>query len=123
MTHLYTLAAIALLGYLYQKVLYPAFVSPLSNVPPAHWSCTFSNCWLLWQRYRERENRTVQAAHKKLGDVVRTSPRDISINMIDGGISTVYDSFEKTQWWKERFVFYGSVCCIEVRDLKPTDFS
>jgi hypothetical protein len=84
---------------LYKLIIYPAFISPLSEVPNAHWTAPFSPLWILWTRFRCRENRLVHAAHVKSGSVIRLAPNEISINDV-GGLRTVYGGgFEKGQWY------------------------
>jgi len=42
------------------------------------------------------ENRTVQDAHKRLGEVIRIGPSEISVNCVDDGIKIIYGrGFEK----------------------------
>lgn len=107
-------AAILVPLALYQFVVYPAFISPLSKVPNAHWTAPFSPLWILWTRFRGRENRLVHAAHLRLGPVIRLGPNELSTNDV-GGLRTVYSGgFEKGQWYSI-FDNYGylspSTCC------------
>ena len=45
------------------------------------------------------ENRTLHAAHEKLGSVIRVGPSELSVNDLDG-LRTVYaGGFEKGQWY------------------------
>jgi hypothetical protein len=84
---------------IYKFVIYPAFISPLSKVPNAHWSSPISPLWILWTRYRVRENRVVHAAHLKYGSVIRLAPNELSVNDV-AGLRTVYvGGFEKGQWY------------------------
>jgi hypothetical protein len=84
---------------IYKLVLYPAFISPLAKVPNAHWSAPFSPLWILWTRFRCRENRKLHAAHLKSGPVIRLAPNELSINDVSG-LRTVYaGGFEKGQWY------------------------
>lgn len=83
----------------YKLLIYPAFISPLSKVPNAHWTAPFSPLWILWTRFRCRENRLVHAAHARRGPVIRLGPNELSINDV-AGLRTVYASgFEKGQWY------------------------
>jgi hypothetical protein len=84
---------------LYKFIIYPVFISSLAKVPNAHWSAPFSPLWILWTRFRCRENRTVHTAHLKSGSVIRLAPNEISVNDI-AGLRTVYaGGFEKGQWY------------------------
>lgn len=94
------LAWLLILGLIYKFILYPAFVSPLQQIPNAHWSSSFSSAWILWVRYTNRENREVLAAHLENGPVVRLGPNEISVNIVDGGLRTIYSGgFEKRDWY------------------------
>jgi hypothetical protein len=84
---------------LYQYIIRPAFLSPLSRIPNAHWSAPFSRLWILWIRFVHRENRTLHSAHRRLGPVVRIGPNELSINDLDS-VRTVYQGgFEKPVWY------------------------
>ena len=81
------------------RALHIAFRSPLGRIPPAHWSVAWSSLWILWIRYARRENRTIHAAHQRLGPVVRLAPNEISVNDLDG-IRTIYTGgWEKHPWY------------------------
>ncbi|KAJ5142724.1 uncharacterized protein N7515_001511 [Penicillium bovifimosum] len=107
-----TALAIALVAgaVFYQFIIYPAFISPLSKIPNAHWSVPISPAWMLWKRFTSRNNRTIQAAHERLGPIVRLGPSEISINCVDGGIKSVYTGgFEKHDWYPRVFASFGTV--------------
>ncbi|KAK4545943.1 hypothetical protein LTR36_002507 [Oleoguttula mirabilis] len=92
----------------YRYVIHPAYISPLSKIPAAHWSAPFSGLWILYHRSREEETPTVHAAHQRLGPIVRLAPNDISINSVDGGIRTVYaGGHAKGDWYRNVFSNYG----------------
>lgn len=74
---------------IYRFVIAPVFVSPLSKIPAAHPTSSLSPAWILWTRWRGRENATVLAAHERLGPLVRLGPNEISVNCVNGGIRTV----------------------------------
>jgi hypothetical protein len=94
------LGIIAILGLVvYRFVLFPAFISPLSKVPAAHWSARISPLWILWIRFTVKENTTLHAAHERLGSVIRVGPNELSVNDLNG-LRTVYaGGFEKGQWY------------------------
>lgn len=103
------IAAIALfLLLIYKGIIFPVFLSPLSKIPNAHWSAPVSPAWILWKRFKGLNNRTIHAAHERLGVVVRLAPSEISINCVDGGIKSVYTGgFEKHEWYPRVFGAYG----------------
>jgi hypothetical protein len=81
----------AVLIFLYRFVIEPVIISPLSKIPAAHPTSSFSSAWILWTRWCARENATVLAAHERLGPLIRLGPNEISVNCVDGGIRTVSD--------------------------------
>ncbi|KAB8073608.1 putative cytochrome P450 monooxygenase [Aspergillus leporis] len=95
---------------LYKLIIYPAFLTPLSKIPNAHWTAPISPAWILWKRFKSQNNRTIQAAHARLGPIVRLSPSEISINCVEDGIKTVYTGgFEKHEWYPRVFGSLGTV--------------
>ena len=100
------LVGVLFLGY--QYIIYPVFISPLSRIPNAHFTSSFSPCWILWKRYSGGENNAIHSAHQRLGDIVRLGPYDISVSCVDGGIRTIYaGGFEKHAWYPNMFHNYG----------------
>ncbi|KAL4751247.1 hypothetical protein BDW72DRAFT_173974 [Aspergillus terricola var. indicus] len=98
------------LSLLYEFVIYPALLSPLSKLPNAHWTAPISPAWILWKRFRGQNNRTIHAAHERLGSIVRLAPAEISINCVDGGIKSVYTGgFDKHEWYPRVFGSFGTV--------------
>ena len=94
--------------FVYRFIVVPAFLSPLSKFPSAHWSAPFSNLWILYHRSREQETPTVHALHQRLGDVVRLGPNDLSVNCVDNGIRNIYSGgYEKGDWYSNAFSNYG----------------
>ncbi|RAL17243.1 cytochrome P450 [Aspergillus homomorphus CBS 101889] len=103
----------------YKLIVYPAFLSPLSKIPNAHWTAPVSPAWIIWKRYRALNNRTIQAAHERLGPIVRLGPSEISINCVDGGIKSVYTGgFEKHEWYPRVFGSFGTVSMFTMTDNK-----
>lgn len=103
-------AFIGLVLLSYQYLIYPAFLSPLAKIPNAHWTCSFSSLWILYQRFRCRNNQITFAAHKAHGPIVRLGPRELSVNCVDGGIRTIYaGGFEKHEWYPNQFPSYGVI--------------
>lgn len=92
----------------YRYIITPAYLSPLSKIPNAHWSVPFSRAWILYYRSREEETPAVHAAHIRLGPMVRLAPNEISVNSVDGGIRTVYaGGYPKGNWYQNLFTNYG----------------
>ncbi|KAI2469656.1 cytochrome P450 [Annulohypoxylon bovei var. microspora] len=104
--------------FLYQYVLYPVLLSPLSKIPSAHWSCSISPAWILWARFKSRENRTLHSAHKQHGPIVRIGPNELSVNSIEG-VKTIYQGgYDKHQWYSV-FNNYGVPCTFSSLASKP----
>ncbi|PLB55229.1 putative cytochrome P450 monooxygenase [Aspergillus steynii IBT 23096] len=111
-------ASLALL-LLYKYILHPAFLSPLSKIPNAHWTAPISPLWMLWKRFQSKNNRTIHAAHESLGPIVRLSPSEISINCVEDGIKTVYSGgFEKHEWYPRVFGSLGTVSMFSMTGSK-----
>ncbi|KAJ5477470.1 hypothetical protein N7539_007614 [Penicillium diatomitis] len=109
-----------LAAVVYKGIVYPALISPLAKIPNAHWSVPVSPVWMLWRRFRMQNNRTIQAAHERLGPVVRLGPSEISINCVDGGIKSVYTGgFEKHEWYPRVFGSLGTVSMFTMIGSKP----
>ena len=104
----YLIAAASCIYLVYKYTVYPIFLSPLSKLPNAHLSCSFSPLWIWWKRYQEKENQAIHAAHVEHGDIVRLGPNEVSIGCVDEGIRTVYGGgFEKWSWYPNQFNNYG----------------
>lgn len=89
----------AVLFLVYKLALHPALLSPLAKIPNAHWSVPFSRLWVLSIRFNHKENRTLQAAHRRLGPVIRVAPNELSVDDTDC-LRTVYQGgFEKPSWY------------------------
>jgi hypothetical protein len=96
-----------LLFFILLWIIYLARLSPLANIPNAHWSSSFAPLWILWSRYHGREIQTVAKAFETQGPIVRLGPSEIAVNVIDGGIKTVHDGgFQKSPWY-DCFVNFG----------------
>ncbi|KAK0274392.1 hypothetical protein LTR35_009321 [Friedmanniomyces endolithicus] len=116
-----TVAAFLLLSLaLYRFIIFPASISPLAKIPPAHWSAPFSRLWILYYRSREEETPTIHAAHQRLGPIVRVAPNDISVNSVEGGIRNVYaGGYEKGDWYQNIFNNYGVMPMFAMPDHGP----
>ncbi|KAF4629164.1 hypothetical protein G7Y89_g8983 [Cudoniella acicularis] len=102
----------------YKFILYPTFISPLSKIPNAHWSASFSPLWILWTRYTNYENRSLHAAHQQHGAVIRVAPNELSINDINGLRIIYAGGFEKGQWYSI-FDNYGVPCMFSSWHSRP----
>lgn len=92
----------------YKYLLFPIFLSPLSRIPNAHFTSSFCPLWILWKRYRGKENGSIFTAHQKHGSIVRLGPTELSVNCVDNGIKTIYGGgFEKPHWYINLFSNYG----------------
>jgi hypothetical protein len=95
-----------LLYLLHKFLIYPAFFSPLAAIPNAHFTSSFSNGWMTWQRCRGQPNKAIHDAHMRLGPVVRLGLTEISVNSVEG-LNTVYSgNFEKDKFYIP-FTNYG----------------
>ncbi|KAK4164550.1 hypothetical protein QBC43DRAFT_210754 [Cladorrhinum sp. PSN259] len=108
-------AVAALIAFLtWRYIIHPAFLSPLSKVPNAHWSAPFSSFWILKVRFFRHENRTLADAHRRLGSVIRIGPGELSISD-QHTVRTVYQGgFEKPVWYSV-FDNYGVPCMFSAR--------
>ncbi|KAF5003748.1 hypothetical protein FDECE_9719 [Fusarium decemcellulare] len=101
-------AGAAVVLALYKLFLYPLFVSPLSKIPAAHWSSHVCPVWIYYIRYKNVENATIHELHKTKGPIIRTAPRQLSVNCYEGGLKTIYTGgFHKTDFYHNRFENYG----------------
>ncbi|KAK5330843.1 hypothetical protein LTR70_000165 [Exophiala xenobiotica] len=95
----------------YHFLVYPYLLSPLRQVPRAHWSVPIpyiGSCWILYQRYHSRNNAVTYQAHLAYGSVVRLGDNEISINCYEGGIKSIYaGGWEKHEWYPRQFANFG----------------
>ena len=118
MTSISGIAIILLTFLLYRYVIHPAFVSPLSKIPNAHFTVPFLPLWMWWKRRKGTENHTIYSLHQRHGPVVRVGPNELSVNSIDG-LRTIYiGGFEKTDWYREIFLNYGTDNLVSMVDYK-----
>ncbi|KAI1123097.1 cytochrome P450 [Nemania abortiva] len=109
-TTLYSAASIlAILWFFYHFVLYPAVLSPLARIPTPHWTCCISDAWISIARFRSRENRTLLAAHRRCGQIIRVGPRELSVASMEA-VKTIYQGgFDKHSWYSV-FDNFGVPC-------------
>ncbi|KAI1163417.1 cytochrome P450 [Nemania serpens] len=104
-----TLFFIVILWSLYHYVLHPVFFSPLARIPTPHWTCSISDAWILYARYRSKENATLLAAHRRCGQVVRVGPREVSVSSVEA-VKIIYQGgFDKHLWYSV-FDNFGVPC-------------
>ncbi|OQU99969.1 hypothetical protein CLAIMM_05535 [Cladophialophora immunda] len=107
--HTFYIAIFIIIAVFCRFFLYPALWSPLATVPNAHWSCSFSQIWLLWMRWSQQENRTVYDQHMKKGVAVRLAPNVVSFNCFDNGLKPIYQGgFPKVPFYFRGFAIYGT---------------
>ena len=105
---------------LYNYILYPLFVSPLSKIPSAHWTAPLSPLWILNKRRGQNETPAIHAAHDTLGPVIRIAPNEVSVNSVDGGIRTIYaGGYAKGDWYLNAFKNYGEMPMFAMPDHGP----
>ncbi|KAL2262862.1 hypothetical protein VTK26DRAFT_9188 [Humicola hyalothermophila] len=104
-----SVAAAIFVVVFYQHIIYPAFFSPLSRIPNAHWSAPISRLWILNIRFTRRENKTLLDAHRRLGPVIRVAPNELSISSLDSIRAVYQGGFEKPAWYSV-FDNYGVPC-------------
>ena len=104
----FILPAIVAALLFYKYFLHPTFLSPLSKIPNAHFTSAFCPVWILWIRFRGRQNRTLFSCHRRLGPVIRLGPSELSVDCVDGGIRTIYGGgFEKSNWYSNQYSNFG----------------
>ena len=92
-----TFAIIALA--LYKYIIVPAFLSPLSKLPVAHPLCAITSRWFDRQRAKQRELKTLYAAHQEHGSIVRLGPTEVSV-VSRKGLRKIYTAgLEKTSFY------------------------
>jgi hypothetical protein len=101
-------AALVLLVIVYEKIIKPAFLSPLAKIPAPHWSCHVAPFWLWWAKLTHRENGLVYKDHMAKGKALRLSPGLVSLNCFEGGLKQIYlGGFPKTEFYWRGFANYG----------------
>ncbi|KAM0668554.1 hypothetical protein ACQRIU_002116 [Beauveria bassiana] len=114
----YLLALLLLVGYLaYSFIIYPRCISHLAILPVPHWSCHFSNFWILRARKCGTENASLRDAHRRLGNIVRVSPDTISVDGVDAMRIIYQGGFPKAPWYRI-FDNYGVPCMFSTLESK-----
>ncbi len=111
--------SLLLLLLLYRYIIFPTFLSPLSKIPNAHFSAPILPLWFWSKRRTGTGVRTLLALHEKHGPVVRLAPNEISVNSAEA-LRTVYvGGFEKTRFYPDAFVNYGTPNMFTMLEHKP----
>lgn len=93
-------AAVSLLSLtIYHYVVVPAFLSPLSKIPNAHFTSSWLPTWIWWKRRISREVRSIYAAHQEHGPIVRLAPNELSVCSLEGLRQIYTAGFERTPWY------------------------
>ncbi|MCJ1283467.1 hypothetical protein MMC26_002796 [Xylographa opegraphella] len=107
-----------LLFSIYHYLILPAFISPLSKIPNAH-STSFLPFWIWWKRRTGFENRSIFAAHRERGSVVRLGPNEVSVASLDGLRQIYMGGFNKDPWYIGEFRNYNTPNLVSMMDYKP----
>ncbi|KAK3638425.1 hypothetical protein LTR56_013065 [Elasticomyces elasticus] len=98
--------SITLIWLIYKLVITPAFFSPLSKLPAAHWSSHLSARWFDRKCATAGELKTLYATHQRLGPIVRLGPNEVSV-VSEEGLKKVYTAgLDKSNWY-DSFRVYG----------------
>lgn len=93
----------------YRYIVYPTFLSPLSKIPNAHFTCSVHPVWMWWKRRGGRQGiHSIFAAHQRQGPIVRLGPNEISVASLDGLRQVYVGGFRKPKWYAEQFINYGT---------------
>ncbi len=118
--HLLAIGAIVLLLLvIYHYIVSPSFVSPLSNIPNAHFTAPSLPTWMWWKRRTGFETRSIFAAHQRYGPIVRLGPNELSVASLDGLRQIYMGGYEKDPWYIEEFANYGTPNLVSMQQHKP----
>ncbi|KAF2119133.1 putative cytochrome P450 monooxygenase [Lophiotrema nucula] len=113
------LVFVCVLLFLYQIIIYPTFLSPLSKIPNAHPTSSISSLWILFKRYHHQGTEALHEAHQTKGPILRVAPNEISVNVVKGGLQTIYSGgFEKTNWYSA-LENYGCLNMVSMLESGP----
>lgn len=103
MSLLLTICIICALAFLiFNSIVYPKLVSPLSKIPNAHFTARFSSFWIKFQRRGGRTGiKPIFEAHRRNGPVIRVGPNEVSVASLDGLRQVYTGAFEKTGFYLE----------------------
>lgn len=112
-------ATLLLLLLVYQYIIFPSFVSPLSKIPNAHFTASCLPTWMWWNRRTGYETRSIFAAHQKYGPIVRLAPNELSVASLDGLRQIYTNGFTKHSWYLEEFSNFGLPNLVSMQEHKP----
>lgn len=113
-------AAVLLALLLYQFVIYPTFLSPLSKIPNAHFTAPITSLWIRYlRRNGQIGTRQLLAAHNRHGPIVRISPNELSVASLDGLRQIYTNGMEKAPWYAEEFQNYQTPNLVSMLHNKP----
>lgn len=111
--------ALLLLLLFYKFVLFPAFLSPLSKVPNAHFTAPFASLWISSKRRASAGTRAIFSLHQKYGPILRLGPNELSV-CTPSALKTIYiGGFEKDRWYQDAFMNYGTPNMVSMLEHKP----
>ncbi len=111
--------ALLLLLLIYKYILFPAFLSPLSKIPNAHFTAPFASLWISSKRRASAGTRAIFSLHQKHGPVLRLGPNELSI-CTPAALKTIYiGGFEKDRWYQDAFMNYGRPNMVSMLKHKP----
>ncbi|RDW84314.1 hypothetical protein BP6252_01904 [Coleophoma cylindrospora] len=77
---------------------------------------------MTYLRWRGPENKTIYIQHVEKGPILRTGPRELSVNCYEGGVKTIYGGgFEKNEFYA-RFENYGLQPMFATKESAPHAF-
>ncbi|MCJ1240866.1 hypothetical protein MMC14_008870 [Varicellaria rhodocarpa] len=118
--YLLSIGSIALLSlFLYRFIFFPAFLSPLSKIPNAHWTSSIFPIWIWWKRHAAVESLSIYSAHQKVGPIVRLGPNELSVNSLDGLRQIYTAGLDKHSWYRDEFMNYGIPNLMSTLPHKP----
>ncbi|KAF2751285.1 cytochrome P450 [Sporormia fimetaria CBS 119925] len=103
---------LGLLYVFYTYIVYPLFLSPLRNIPTAHWSCAVSSIWIDYQRRGFAQAvELLRAAHERHGPIIRLSPYEVSVSSMEAAKKVYIErgGYPKPKWWAAFFSTYGVI--------------
>ncbi|KAK2784537.1 hypothetical protein FQN52_008958 [Onygenales sp. PD_12] len=111
--------SLASLTLVYKYIIVPAFLSPLSKVPNAHFTSPVLPTWIWWKRRNSTAKDILYSLHSKYGPVVRLGPNELSVNSASG-LRTIYvGGFEKDDWYHNAFINYQTPNLVSMLQHKP----
>jgi hypothetical protein len=103
-----TIAGLVLASWLlYSYLLYPYYLSPLANVPGPKLAA-ISRWWIRWVDFGGHRAATLDALHRKYGQVVRIAPNELTFTGTEA-MQKIYGAgttFSKPHHFYDIFVVY-----------------